>query len=128
MENIVGTANGFSITLCPPSSFMSELKCSEQIRLPPVGTKLTSAFLSTFSSHLVYISGLVLGGGGGGGLQPQPRTQALSSTLLAGENTLAGAGHVYPKFWVAKSIIAVGGVVEESVCRVWKIAKFAKSP
>ena len=52
----------------------------------------------------------------------QPRTQALSSTLLAGENTLAGAGHVYPKFWVAKSIIAVGGVVEESVCRVWKIA------
>ena len=34
----------------------------------------------------------------------------------------AGAGHVYPKFWVAKSIIAVGGVVEESVCRVWKIA------
>jgi hypothetical protein len=24
----------------------------------------------------------------------QPRTQALSSTLLAGENTLAGAGHV----------------------------------
>jgi hypothetical protein len=25
---------------------------------------------------------------------PQPRTQALSSTLLAGENTLAGAGHV----------------------------------
>jgi hypothetical protein len=52
----------------------------------------------------------------------QPRTQALSSTLLAGENTLAGAGHVYPKFWVAKSIIAMGGVVEESVCRVWKIA------
>ena len=49
-------------------------------------------------------------------------TQALSSTHLAGENTLAGAGHVYPKFWVAKSIIAVGGVVEESVCRVWKIA------
>jgi hypothetical protein len=35
---------------------------------------------------------------------------------------MAGAGHVYPKFWVAKSIIAVGGVVEESVCRVWKIA------
>ena len=54
--------------------------------------------------------------------QGQPRTQALSSTLLAGENTLAGAGHVYPKFWVAKSIIAVGGLVEESVCRVWKIA------
>ena len=54
--------------------------------------------------------------------QRQPRTQALSSTLLAGENTLAGAGHVYPKFWVAKSIIAAGGVVEESVCRVWKIA------
>ena len=26
--------------------------------------------------------------------QLQPRTQALSSTLLAGENTLAGAGHV----------------------------------
>ena len=26
--------------------------------------------------------------------QSQPRTQALSSTLLAGENTLAGAGHV----------------------------------
>ena len=26
--------------------------------------------------------------------QAQPRTQALSSTLLAGENTLAGAGHV----------------------------------
>jgi hypothetical protein len=24
----------------------------------------------------------------------QPRTQALSSTLLAGENTLAGTGHV----------------------------------
>jgi hypothetical protein len=46
----------------------------------------------------------------------QPRTQALSSTLLAGENTLAGAGHVYPKFWVAKSIIAVGGVGEEHVC------------
>ena len=52
----------------------------------------------------------------------QPCSQALSSTLLAGENTLAGAGHVPPKFWVAKSIIAVGGVVEESVCRVWKIA------
>jgi hypothetical protein len=42
--------------------------------------------------------------------------------LLAGENILAGAGHMSPKFWVAKSIIAVGGVVEESVCRVWKIA------
>jgi hypothetical protein len=52
----------------------------------------------------------------------QSRSQALSSTLLAGENTLAGAGHVPPKFWVAKSIIAVGGVVEESVCRIRKIA------
>jgi hypothetical protein len=38
-------------------------------------------------------------------------TQVLFSTLLAGENTLAGAGHVYPKFWVEKSIIPVGGVV-----------------
>ena len=38
------------------------------------------------------------------------------------ERGWAGAGRVYPKFWVAKSIIAVGGVVEESVCRVWKIA------
>ena len=54
--------------------------------------------------------------------RPQPRSQALSSTLSAGENTLAGAGHVPPKFWLAKSIIAVGGIVEESVCRVWKIA------
>jgi hypothetical protein len=51
----------------------------------------------------------------------QPRSQALFSTLLAGENTLAGAGHMYPKFWVAKNIIAVGGVVEESICHVWKI-------
>jgi hypothetical protein len=52
----------------------------------------------------------------------QPRSQALSFTFLAGEDTLAEAGHVYPKFWVAKSIIAAGGVVEESVCLVWKIA------
>jgi hypothetical protein len=51
-------------------------------------------------------------------LNYQPRSQALSFTLLAGENTLAGAGHVYPKFWVAKSIIAVGGVVEESQGRI----------
>jgi hypothetical protein len=52
----------------------------------------------------------------------QPRSQALSFTFLAGEDTLAEAGHVYPKFWVAKSIIAAGGVVVESVCLVWKIA------
>jgi hypothetical protein len=56
------------------------------------------------------------------GVLHQTRSQSLSSTLSTGENNLAGAGHVPPKFWVEKSIIAVGGVVGESVCPVWKIA------
>ena len=36
-------------------------------------------------------------GGGGGGAQP--RTQALSTTRLAGGKTLVQAGHVSPRFW-----------------------------
>jgi hypothetical protein len=30
---------------------------------------------------------------------PQPRTQALSTTRLAGGKTLVQAGHVSPRFW-----------------------------
>jgi hypothetical protein len=32
-------------------------------------------------------------------IQDQPRTQALSTTRLAGGKTLVQAGHVSPRFW-----------------------------
>jgi hypothetical protein len=49
----------------------------------------------------------------------QPRSQALSS---CGGKTLVGAGHVIPRILGVNWIWSQGGVVEESVCCVWKIA------
>jgi hypothetical protein len=49
----------------------------------------------------------------------QPRSQALSS---CGAKTLVGAGHVTPQILRGKLNCSQGGVVEESVCCVWKIA------
>ena len=45
--------------------------------------------------------------------QLQPRTQALSSTLLAGVKTLAGAGHVNTQILGGKLKSTEGGAVEE---------------
>jgi hypothetical protein len=39
----------------------------------------------------------------------QPRTQALSTTRLAGEKTLVQAGHVSPRFWEITKFLHKGG-------------------
>jgi hypothetical protein len=39
----------------------------------------------------------------------QPRTQALSTTRLAGGKTLVQAGHVSPRFWEITKFLHKGG-------------------
>jgi hypothetical protein len=39
----------------------------------------------------------------------QPRTQALSTTRLAGGKTLVQAGHVSPRFWEITKFLHMGG-------------------
>ena len=39
----------------------------------------------------------------------QPRTQALSTTRLAGGKTLVQAGHVSPRFWEITKFLHEGG-------------------
>jgi hypothetical protein len=39
----------------------------------------------------------------------QPRTQALSTTRLAGGKTLVQAGHVSPRFWEITKFLRKGG-------------------
>ena len=39
----------------------------------------------------------------------QPRTQALSTTRLAGGKTLVQAGHVSPRFWKITKFLHKGG-------------------
>ena len=42
-------------------------------------------------------------------LEAQPRTQALSTTRLAGGKTLVQAGHVSPRFWDLTNFLHKGG-------------------
>jgi hypothetical protein len=46
----------------------------------------------------------------------QPRTQALSTTRLAGGKTLVQAGHVFPRFW--EITIGTYGGYREGKCGV----------
>ena len=46
---------------------------------------------------------------GSGQIQNQPRTQALSTTRLAGGKTLVQAGHVSPRFWEITNFLHKGG-------------------
>ena len=55
----------------------------------------------------------------------QPRTQALSTTRLAGGKTLVQAGHVSPRFWEITKFLHKGGGLSlfyRSSCRYQPIS------
>jgi hypothetical protein len=68
---------------------------SELVQLSPPD-KLVDCYAMQCSSNLVRS-------------ECQPRTQALSTTRLAGGKTLVQAGHVSPRFWEITKFLYKGG-------------------
>jgi hypothetical protein len=80
--------------------------CSDKIILPISKTVHLFIILVLISKQKKYVH--------------QPRTQALSTTRLAGGKTLVQAGHVSPRFWEIRNFFHKGGGLSlfyQSSCR-----------